>query len=351
MLKKIKELGADQKRSFLSGKLLKCYNFFMNKQILFSGVRPTGQPHLGNYLGAIKQFVDLQNDYECFFSIVDLHALTTPFEPKELRAGTLEITATYLAAGLDPKKVVVFPQSLVSQHAELAWIFNCITPLSELYRMTQFKEKSEQHKESVNAGLLDYPVLMAADILLYKTQAVPVGEDQVQHVELARIIARKFNNRFGKVFPEPKPILSKALRIKSLSNPEKKMSKTGDEALLLADSPAEIHRKLKKAVTSTDSGGKAPGVENLMLLLREFGTKEQIQYFDNAISDQTIRYSELKETLAERIAASFAPFREKRAELLANPELLATILEEGADRARRHAKQTLSEVRKKIGLL
>ena len=323
----------------------------MKKQTLVSGVRPTGQLHIGNYLGAIKQFVELQNDHECFFAVVDLHALTTPFDPKTLRQDTLEITADYIAAGLDPKKATIFLQSHVPQHAELAWILNCITPLGELYRMTQFKDKSEQHKDSINAGLLNYPILMAADILMYKPTVVPVGEDQVQHVELTRVIARKFNNKFGETFPEPKPILNKTLRVKSLTNPEKKMSKTGDEALLMADEPAEIHRKLKKAVTATDGSGKSAGVENLILLLREFGTKEQIKNFENALDDNTIRFSELKEVLAEQIANYFAPFREKRKALLANPDELAAILADGAERARAKATETLSEVKAKIGLL
>lgn len=318
---------------------------------MVSGIRASGQPHIGNYLGMIKQCVDLQHDYDSFFFIADLHALTTPFEPKELNASTLDAAATYIAAGLDPEKVTLFPQSHVPQHTELAWIFDCITPLGELYRMTQFKEKSDDGKETASAGLLNYPVLMAADILIYKGEAVPVGEDQVQHLELARIIARKFNNKFGKTLPEPKPILTKALRIKSLTNPEKKMSKTGDEALLLSDSPEEIHRKLKKAVTSTDANGQAPGVENLMLLLREFGTKEQQKYFESALSEKTIRFSELKETLTNQIAAHFAGFREKRAELLANPEQLVKILGEGAEKARQRASETIFEVKEKIGLL
>jgi len=321
------------------------------KPTLVSGVRPTGQLHLGNYLGAVKQFVELQNDYRCFFIIVDLHALTTPFEPNKLRQNTLEIAANYIAAGLDPKKVTIFVQSQISEHAELAWIFDCITPLGELYRMTQFKEKSDQHSESINAGLLTYPALMAADILLYKPDVVPTGEDQVQHVELARVIARKFNNKFGQTFPEPKSILSKALRIKSLTNPEKKMSKTGDEALLLSDEPDEIARKLKKAVTASDAGGASAGVENLMLMLREFGSKEQLKTFEAALTDNSIRFSELKEVLAQQIAEYFAPFRQKRKELLANPDKIVEILADGVEKAAQKAQQTMQEVKGKVGLL
>lgn len=324
----------------------------MRRQNLFSGIRATSAPHLGNYLGAIKQFIALQNDYNCFFCVVDLHTLTTPFEPHELRQNTLEVAADYLALGLDPKKCSLFLQSQVSEHAELAWIFECLAPLGELYRMTQFKEKSEEiKKDSVNSGLLNYPVLMAADILLYKAEAVPVGEDQVQHIELTRTIGRKFNNRFGKTFPEPKALLAKGARIKSLTDPTKKMSKTGGEAILLSDSPEEIRRKLKKAVTATDAKGKSAGVDNLFLLLREFGNKQQIQYFENGYANNTIKFSELKETLAQDIADHFAAFREKRKELLANPQQIAEVLAEGAQRAKAMAQQTMLEVKKRVGLL
>ncbi len=320
-------------------------------KILVSGVRASGEPHIGNYLGAIKQFIALQNQYRCHIFIADLHALTTISDPKEVRVQTLEVAADYLALGIDPKKTTLFLQSQIPQHAELAWIFNCITPIGELERMTQFKEKSSQQKENINAGLLNYPVLMAADILLYKAEAVPVGEDQVQHLELARTIARKFNKHFGKTFPEPKPLLSEALRVKSLSNPEKKMSKTGDEALLLSDPPEEISRKLKKAVTATDAKGAHPGVDNLMLMLREFGSREQILRFESELENNTIKYSELKEILAQRIAAHFADFRKKRKELLASPETLADILGEGAEKARAAAEKTMREVKEKVGLL
>lgn len=322
-------------------------------QTIVSGIRATGRLHIGSYLGALKQFVDLQNagEHHYYFFIADLHALTTPFEPKELHQNTLEIVAEYLAAGIDPEKSVLFLQNHVSEHAELAWIFNCITPLGELERMTQFKDKAGQHKENINAGLLTYPALMAADILLYKPAMVPVGDDQSQHLELTREIARKFNARFGKTFPEPKNYLTKPLRIRSLTNPDKKMSKTGDEALMLDDSPAEISRKLKKAVTATDGKNKSAGVDNLLFLLREFGTKEQIQYFENGLKDNTIKYSELKVALADDIASHFAGFREKKHAILNDKERLAEILADGAHRARATASDTLREVKQKIGLI
>jgi len=329
------------------------YNRMTKKQTIVSGIRATGRLHIGNYLGALKQFVDLQNagEHQYYFFIADLHALTTPFEPKKLRQKTLEVVAEYLAAGVDPEKSVLFLQNHVPEHAELAWIFNCITPLGELERMTQFKDKAAQHRENINAGLLAYPTLMAADILLYKPNLVPVGEDQQQHLELARSIARKFNSRFGKTFPEPKNYLTKPLRIKSLTNPEKKMSKTGDEALMLDDSPAEITRKLKKAVTATDGKNKSAGVDNLLLLLREFGTKDQIKQFDNAMADNSIKYSELKQTLADGIAEYFAEFRARKKEILNDNEYLAEVLAEGAKKARAAAGKTLREVKQKIGLV
>lgn len=325
----------------------------MTKQTIVSGIRATGRLHIGNYLGALRQFVELQNsgEHQYYFFIADLHALTTPFEPKELRDNTLEVVAEYLAAGVDPNQSVLFLQNHVPEHAELAWIFNCITPLGELERMTQFKDKAKQHRENVNVGLLAYPTLMAADILLYKPNMVPVGEDQAQHLELARTVARKFNSRFGKTFPEPKNFLQKPLRIMSLSKPEKKMSKTGDEALMLDDTPAEITRKLKKAVTATDGRHKSAGVDNLLFLLRRFGSKQQIQQFEDAVKDNTIKYSELKEALADDITQHFAQFRERKKEILSDTRQLAEILAEGARKARQKASETLREVKQKTGLL
>lgn len=322
------------------------------KQIILSGIQPTNSIHIGNYLGALKQYIELQNqpNSECYFFIADLHSLTVPFEPKQLRANTLDLAATYLAAGVDPKKSSIFIQSQLSESSELAWIFNCITSLGELQRMTQYKDKSNLHKENSNAGLLLYPTLMAADILLYKPVMVPVGDDQTQHLELARIIARKFNNKFGQTFPEPKNYMLKPLRVMSLKDPSKKMSKTGDEALMIDDSPEEISRKLKKAVTATEGAG-SPGVENLLFLLEHFGTKEQIQYFKDAVADNTIKYSELKETLATDISEHFAEFREKKKALLKDKDALAQILADGAKKAKAIASQTLLEVKEKIGLL
>ena len=339
----------------------------MDKQeIIVGGIRPTNKLHIGNYLGALKQFLDISNDTKktSFFFIVDLHAMTTPFEPKELRQNTLDAAATYLAAGFNPHNSTLFIQSHLVEHSELAWIFNCITPLGELERMTQFKEKSRQHATNINAGLLCYPVLMAADILLYKPTGVSVGDDQVQHVELSRVIARKFNNRFGKTFPEPQTFIRKPLRIMSLTDPEKKMSKTphqslhsgtgqagNDGAIFLDDSPQEIRRKLKKAVTASAAGQKSPGEENLMLLLAHFGQPEEISHFVDQQANGTLKFSELKESLAKDIGDYFAEFREKKKELLAKPEYLAEVLGDGAAKARKVASATLLEAKQKTGLL
>jgi tryptophanyl-tRNA synthetase len=325
----------------------------MNKETIVSGTRPSGVLHVGNYLGAFKQWLELQSqpNNKCFFLIVDLHALTTPFEPKSLHNASLDFAASFLALGIDPNKSTLFLQSSVPEHANLAWIFNCLTALGELERMTEFKDKAEKNQSGINAGLLCYPTLMAADILLYKPTLVPVGEDQTQHLELTRSIARKFNNKFGKVFPEPKNFSLKPLRVKSLSDPAKKMSKTGDEALLLDDEPKEIMRKLKKAVTASEPGKKSPGVENLFLLLEHFSPSEQIAVFRDAQRNNTLKFSELKETLAKNISDYFAEFREKKKQLLARPEALAEILGDGAHKARAVASQTLLEAKQKIGLL
>ena len=316
-------------------------------ETILSGVQATGRMHIGNYLGALKQFVDIQNEgkLQCYFFVADLHALTVPREPKKLRQDTLEVVAEYIAAGLDPKKSVIFIQNHVLEHAELAWIFDCLISVGELERMTQFKDKG-----GGNAGLLTYPVLMAADILLYKPNFVPVGEDQVQHIELTRIIARKFNNQFGKVFPEPKPFVRKPLRLMSLKNPSKKMSKTGDDPIYMDDTPSDVEAKLKKAVTASGGEGGA-GVENLMFLLEQFGSKENVGQFRGAIKDGSIRYSDLKMELAHSIADYFADFRKRKKELLNDKAVLAEILADGAERAREIAHETMLEVKQKTGLL
>ena len=322
---------------------------------VFSGIRPTGDLHLGNYFGAIAQWVKLQEEKECVFCIVDLHAITTPFSPEKLKKNILELAIAILAAGIDPKKSILFIQSQVKEHTELAWILGTISPLSELKGMTQFKEKSKRHPEYVNAGLLNYPLLMAADILLYKTELVPVGIDQKQHLEFTRELARRFNRRFGKVFKIPEILLSeKGEKIMSLQNPHKKMSKTEDPrgCIGIFDSPEEIREKIKSAVT--DSGReiryhplKKPGISNL-LTLYSLCTQLPIEKIEKEFENKT--YVEFKQKLAEVVIKKLEPFRKKREEFLKRKEFIKGILKEGKEKAQAIAKETIFEVKEKIGL-
>jgi tryptophanyl-tRNA synthetase len=321
---------------------------------VFSGIRPTGELHIGNYLGAIKQWVKLQEENECFFCIVDYHAITTPFKPEEMERNIFDTLIAYLAAGLDPKKCTIFVQSHVKEHTELAWILGTITPLGDLKRMTQFKEKSKKHPEYVNAGLLNYPLLMAADILLYKTDLVPVGKDQVQHVELTREIARRFNKMFGKVFKEPKVLLSEGEKIMSLQNPKKKMSKTDDPkgCILLFDEPEEIEKKVMRAVT--DPGReikydpvKKPGISNLLKIYSLF-TEKPIKELEEKYKGKG--YEQFKKDLAKILIEKLEIFRKRKRELEKREVYLKEILKKGAERAEKIAKLTMKEVREKMGL-
>lgn len=321
---------------------------------VFSGIQPTGLVHIGNYLGAIKQWVELQNLHECFFCIVDYHAITIPYEPKEMQKNIFEAVVINIAAGLDPEKVTLFIQSHVPEHTELAWILNTITPMGRLSHMTQFKEKSRLFAEGVNAGLFNYPVLQAADILLYKSTLVPVGEDQIQHIELTRDIARKFNVTYGSVFPEVEPQLSTAPRVMSLADPTKKMSKSVPESCIaLADPPEKIRKQVMRAVT--DAGPQpgipiGPGMANLFMLMREFSPPETYRHFFEQNEAGTIRYSEMKKTLAEDIINALTPIREAYTELSSKPDYIRDILQTGAKRAKAIASQTMAEVKQRMGL-
>lgn len=328
------------------------YNTLMNNNVIFSGIQPTGTPHIGNYFGALKQWVALQKEGDCIFCVVDLHALTVKQNPKAFAQKTLETAVDLIALGVDPARSTLFVQSCVPEHVELSWFFATLTPIAELGRMTQYKEKSTEHTSNINAGLLTYPILMAADILLYKALSVPVGEDQVQHVELARVIARKFNNAYGDTFPEPKPKLTKSARIMSLTDPEKKMSKSHGEKTFIAltDDTATIEQKLSRAVTATSGGGKNPGVENLLTLLREVSDAVIIKMYEDAEKDGSIRYADLKRQLAKDLADHLAPFRKRRAELMRQPAKVGEILEAGRKQAAEIAARTMEEVRAKIGL-
>ncbi|MSU75509.1 MAG: tryptophan--tRNA ligase [Candidatus Magasanikbacteria bacterium] len=326
----------------------------MTKPIIVSGMQPTGNLHIGNYLGALKNWVDLQNSgqYQLYLFVADLHSLTLTMTPETRRENVRLLAAEYIAAGIDPAKTTVFVQSHVPEHSELAWIFNCVTPVSELERMTQFKDKAAREDKNINAGLLTYPILQAADILLYHGTLVPVGQDQVQHLELTRDIARWFNNKFGDYFPTIKPLLTKIPKVMSLLEPAKKMSKSkgAGHIIALADEPEIIINKLKKAVTASAGGGQAPGVENLLSLLQQFGATETHQKFIKAEQAGTIRYGDLKQELAAAIAHYFADFRQKRQDLLANPKKLEKILMAGAQQAGVVARATMSEVKKIVGI-
>jgi tryptophanyl-tRNA synthetase len=325
----------------------------MSKRI-FSGIQPSGVLHLGNYLGAVKNWVSLQEDYDPIFCVVDLHAITVPQKPEELRQKTLKVAKTYLAAGIDPEKSLIFVQSHVPEHTELAWILNTITKLPELERMTQFKDKSREHRQHINAGLFNYPVLMAADILLYDTNLVPVGEDQLQHVEIARTLARRFNSTFGETFTVPEPfIVKEGMRIMGLDDPKKKMSKSAFSEynyIALTDDPDKIREKIKKAVT--DSGkkigysGTQPAIKNLIniySLLDNVKPKEIEKIYKNK------GYAEFKKDLAEVVIGFLESFQEKYNSLEDGDVL--RILEEGAKKVRPLAEKKMGEVKEKIGLL
>ncbi len=322
---------------------------------IFSGIQPTGSLHIGNYFGAIKQWVDLQHENDCIFCIVDLHAMTVPYDQENLQNLILEKAIIYLAAGVDPEKAIIFVQSDVKEHTELCWLLNTITPLGELYRMTQYKEKSTKIKKKETAGLLNYPILMAADILLYDTETVPVGEDQKQHVELARDIARKFNHRFGETFVLPKEKVPKhGARIMSITDPKKKMSKSASKetSISLFDSPEVIRKKIKSAVTDTGKiikydTKKKPGISNLLTIYSLF-TEREIKDVEKEMKD--VSYKAFKERLAEVTVTKLEPFRKKREEFLSREVYVKEILRQGKERAQALAETKMNDVRKKMGL-
>ena len=325
-------------------------------KVVFSGVQPSGDLHIGNYIGALKQWVEIQNNSEAIFCIVDLHAITVPQDPVQLAEKVKEVTALYLACGIDPKKSHIFIQSENPDHTQLAWILNCITPFGQLERMTQFKDKSQKYQDTTTAGLFDYPVLMAADILLYLTDEVPVGEDQKQHIELTRDIAEKFNRDFGAVFKLPNPHIQKeTARIMSLADPTKKMSKSDTNALgriNLLDSEQDIREKIKKAVTdsntsiSKDNGGEA--ISNLVSIYAAFNS----QTLDEAYTDlEGKSYGEFKNVLADLVVSKLSEVQKKYHEIRSDEAYLRKILDEGRDYAVSKSSETLSLVKEKVGLV
>ncbi len=326
------------------------------KKIIFSGAQPSGKMTLGNYLGAIKNWTDLQNDYDCFFSVVDLHAITVPQEAKVLRENAKKLLAQYIACGLDPEKNTIFIQSHVKEHLELMWILNTMTYMGELSRMTQFKDKSQKSEANLNAGLFTYPVLMAADILLYKTDLVPVGDDQKQHLELARDLANRFNNRYSPTFKIPEGYFPKGgARVMSLQEPTKKMSKSDKNEnafILLEDDPDTIRRKIKKCVTDSEGvvrySNEQPGIKNLLEIYSSLSGKS----IDDIVGMYEGKgYGIFKEDTAEVIVNTIEPIREKYLYLLNNKDYLENIYSEGAKKAEAKARKTLRKVYKKVGFL
>jgi len=329
---------------------------------IFSGMRPSGQLHIGNYLGALKNWLELQKkttrlhgEASCVFGVVDYHAITTPFNVKTISKDTINLVLDYLAAGIDPKKSIIIIQSHIPEHTELAWILGALTPVSWLERIPTYKEKLELHPKHRNLGILAYPVLMAADILLYKATLVPVGEDQMPHIEITNDLARRFNQMFGKTFPLVKGFVNEEMgaRIKSLTDPTKKMSKTGGEGIGLSDSPESIRKKIKTAVTDSEKEVKydeenKPAISNLLTIYHLFSGK--------SISDlkekyQGKGYAEFKKDLAEVIIKGLKPFQERRKKYEKNPRLVEKILAQGQKKAEKIAQQTMKEVKTKMGLI
>ena len=324
------------------------------KKTIFSGMQPSGYVTLGNYLGALRNWTKLQDEYNCLYCIVDMHAITVRQDPVKLRQQARTLLMQYIAAGLDPEKNIIYYQSHVPQHAELSWVLNCFTYMGELNRMTQFKEKSQTHADNINAGLFTYPVLMAADILLYQTDLVPVGEDQRQHLEITRNIATRFNGIYGDVFKIPEAYIGKVgARVMALQDPTKKMSKSDENknnSIALLDEPSVIMSKVKKAVTDSDNeiryGEDKPGVSNLLNIYC-------------AVTDKTIaeaerefassNYGQFKTAVGEAVVASLEPIQQKVRELEKNKDYIDGIIKTNAERAQAIARKTLSKVHRKVG--
>ncbi|MGM0526345.1 MAG: tryptophan--tRNA ligase [Pseudomonadota bacterium] len=331
----------------------------MSKPIVLSGCQPSGQLSIGNYIGAISNWVKMQETHDCKFMLVDLHAITVRQQPEQLTAATLDGLALYLACGLDPDKSTLFIQSHVPEHAELAWILNCYTQMGELNRMTQFKDKSVRHSGNINAGLFTYPALMAADILLYQANEVPVGDDQKQHLELSRNVAERFNNLYGSVFTIPEPMIPKVgARVMSLQEPTKKMSKSDDNPnnyVGLLEEPKRIAKKIKRAVTDSDEQARIyfdpvekAGVSNLLSILSTT-TGRSIDELVPEYEDKM--YGHLKKDVAESVVAMLEPIQQRYQEMRNDPEFLQQVMKQGADKAREKAAKTLADVYRAVGFV
>lgn len=324
------------------------------KKVIFSGMQATGTLTLGNYLGALKNWVELENEYECFYCVVDMHSITVRQDPAELRKRARSLLTLYIAAGLNPEKNCIYYQSHVSAHAELSWILGCYTYMGELNRMTQFKDKAAKHSENINAGLYTYPVLMAADILLFQADLVPVGNDQKQHLELTRDVAGRFNSIYGDVFTIPEPYIAKqGARIMSLQEPTKKMSKTDENpnaSIYLLDDPDTVIRKFKRAVTDSDNriiySDEKPGIKNLIeiyAISTGKGIEEVEKEFDG------VGYGDFKMAVGEAVVNLLKPLQERYRELEKDKEYIDGIIKANAEKASYYANKTLRKVQKKVG--
>jgi len=325
-----------------------------DKKVLFSGMQATGNLTLGNYLGALKNWIDLVDEYECFYSVVDLHSITVRQDPAELRKRARNLLTLYIAAGLNPKRNCIYYQSHVSGHAELSWILNCFTYMGELNRMTQFKDKAAKHADNINAGLYTYPVLMAADILLYQADVVPVGKDQLQHLEITRDIAQRFNNIYGDVFTIPEPYIGKVgAKIMSLQDPAKKMSKSDENpngSIYLMDDPDTIIRKFKRAVTDSEAcvrySDEQPGIKNLIDIYSVCSGKQPADVekeFDGK------GYGDFKMAVGEAVVSVLKPIQDRFADLTKDKAYIDSIIKENAEKADYYATKTLRKVQKKVG--
>ncbi|MBE7037005.1 MAG: tryptophan--tRNA ligase [Ruminococcaceae bacterium] len=326
------------------------------KKRIFSGMQPSGELTLGNYLGALKNWIKLQDEYDCMYSIMNMHAITVRQDPAELRKRSLEVLMQYIACGIDPEKSILYFQSHVSAHAELAWILSCNTQMGELSRMTQFKDKSKKHADNINAGLFTYPVLMAADILLYQADLVPVGHDQLQHIELTRDIANRFNFHYGETFTVPEPYIGKTgARVMSLQSPENKMSKSDPNPngyIWLLDPEEVIIKKFKRAVTDSDTeiraGEDKPGITNLLTIYAAV-TGKTVEEAEKEFAG--FGYGNFKQAVGEAVAAELAPVREKFAQLQSDKAYVEDIYKKGAETAAKIASKTLRKVYKKVGFV
>ena len=326
------------------------------KKRIFSGMQPSGELTLGNYLGALKNWIKLQDDYDCMYSVMNMHAITVRQDPAELKKRSMDVLMQYMACGIDPEKSILFFQSHVSAHAELAWILSCNTQMGELSRMTQFKDKSKKHADNINAGLFTYPVLMAADILLYQTDLVPVGHDQLQHIELTRDIATRFNHHYGETFTMPEPYIGKAgARVMSLQSPENKMSKSDPNPngyVWILDPEEVIIKKFKRAVTDSGSEVRAaedkPGVTNLLTIYCAV-TGKTLEEAEKEFAGQG--YGTFKMAVGEAVAAELAPVRARYAELSKDKAYVEEVYKNGAEQAARIAAKTLRKVYKKVGFV